>query len=70
MEEFGEFTNKLWMAIDPGYKKIINCLYVRGLIDGTLPQDCFSHYISQDALHLIDDSRALAIIAGRTEERE
>lgn len=65
MKPAGPFTSKLWMTVQPVYKQIINCLYVRRLADGTLPQKWFAHYLSQDVLYIIDDSRALAVTAAR-----
>jgi len=65
METAGPFTRKLWDTIHPVYEQIINCLFVRRLMDGTLPRNWFTHYLSQDVLYIIDDSRALAVTAGR-----
>jgi len=65
METVGPFTRKLWDTIHPVYEQIINCLFVRRLMDGTLPRNWFTHYLSQDVLYIIDDSRALAVTAAR-----
>jgi len=37
--------------------------FVRGLGDGTLPRDCFRHYLVQDYLFLIQFARAYALAA-------
>lgn len=37
--------------------------FVRGLADGTLPRDCFRHYLVQDYLFLIHFARAYALAA-------
>jgi thiaminase/transcriptional activator TenA len=37
--------------------------FVRGLGDGTLPKDCFRHYLVQDYLFLIQFARAYALAA-------
>jgi thiaminase (transcriptional activator TenA) len=63
----GPFTQDLWMAIQPVYKQILVCSFVRHLTDGTLPFKWLAHYISQDVLFIIDDSRALAATAARAE---
>ncbi|MBN2213600.1 MAG: TenA family protein [Bacteroidales bacterium] len=65
MEPAGSFTRKLWMTVQPFYEQIISCLFVRRLTDGTLPRKWFTHYLSQDVLYIIDDSRALAVTAAR-----
>jgi thiaminase/transcriptional activator TenA len=65
MKPAGLFTSKLWMAAQPVFEQIINCLYIRRLADGTLPKEWFAHYLSQDVLYIIDDSRALAVTAAR-----
>ncbi len=67
MEAAGPFTQNLWGTIQPVYEQIINCLYVKQLMDGTLPHKWFAHYISQDVLYIIDDARALAVTAARAE---
>lgn len=66
----GPFTSKLWMTVQRLYEQILNCSYVKRLADGTLPNSWFAHYISQDALYLIDDSRALAAAAARASDPE
>jgi len=67
MEAAGVFTEKLWSTIQPVYQQIINSRYIKRLTDGTLPHSWFAHYISQDVLYIIDDSRALAMTAARAE---
>ncbi len=65
MEAAGPFTQNLWTIIQPVYQQIINCRYIKRLADGTLPPDWFAHYLSQDILYIIEDSRALAVTAAR-----
>ncbi|ODS39227.1 MAG: hypothetical protein A7315_11395 [Candidatus Altiarchaeales archaeon WOR_SM1_79] len=65
MEGVGPFTRKLWMTAQPVYEQIINCAYIKRLADGTLPHKWFAHYLSQDVLYIIDDSKALAVTAAR-----
>ncbi len=66
----GPFTHRLWMTVQPVYDQILNCSYVKRLADGTLPHSWFVHYISQDALYLTDDSRALSAAAARAPDPE
>lgn len=61
------FTGKLWKTIQPVFEQITNCEFVKRLIDGTLPHNWFAHYLSQDALYIIDDSKALAFTAAKAE---
>ena len=61
----GPFTRELWRAVQPVFEQIINGVFVKRLMDGTLPHRCFAHYLSQDILYIIDDSRALAVTAAR-----
>ena len=66
MESAGPFTRELWQTAEPVCQQILQCSYVQGLKDGTLPRGWFAHYLSQDALYLIEDSRALAATASRS----
>ena len=70
MESEGLFTQELWDNIKPVYHQIIGCSYIKRLVDGSLPHSWFAHYLSQDVLYIIDDSRALAITAARAENAE
>lgn len=44
--------------------------FVTGIGDGTLPVDCFKHYVTQDYAYLIDYSRVLAIASARAPKLE
>jgi len=44
--------------------------FVRGLGDGTLPKDCFRHYLVQDHLFLIQFARAYALAAYKAPDLE
>lgn len=57
------FTDQLWQQIKPVYESILVHGFVRELATGTLPSATFQYYIQQDALYLIDFSRALAQLA-------
>jgi thiaminase/transcriptional activator TenA len=59
------FTKTLWDLISGIYDAIINHPFNRELAQGTLPEEKFKFYIKQDALYLVDFSRALAIVASK-----
>lgn len=67
MESAGPFTHELWTKNLAVFQQIIDCDYIQKLTGGTLPREWFARYLSQDALYLIDDSRALAVTAARSE---
>ena len=52
----GTFTGELWDAIRPVYAAILEHPFLRGLADGTLPEERFRYYISQDTLSLCKKS--------------
>ena len=62
----GRFTGELWDAIGPIYAEILEHPFLRRLADGTLPEECFRHYVLQDALYLRDYARALTIAGVRS----
>jgi thiaminase/transcriptional activator TenA len=64
------FTGQLWKDIGPIYAAIIDHPYNRELAAGTLPPETFKHYLKQDALYLLDFSRALAIVSARAHSAE
>jgi len=59
------FTKTLWDRISEIYEAIINHPFNRELAQGTLPEEKFKFYIKQDALYLVDFSRALAIVGSK-----
>jgi thiaminase/transcriptional activator TenA len=65
VEPKGEFTESLWDAIKVIYNDLINHCFVLQLADGTLPYQCFAHYLAQDILYIKDDSIALENISER-----
>ncbi len=68
MRPEGKFTQSLWESIQEVYIDLINNPFVNQLADGTLPHQCFSHYLSQDILYIRDDSKALENISDRSEK--
>ncbi|MCL3780750.1 transcriptional regulator [Prolixibacteraceae bacterium JC049] len=70
MKPQGAITERMWAEVGTIYDDIIHCEFVERLMDGTLPDNCFAHYLSQDALYLKKDAEALAIVATRCEKSE
>lgn len=62
----GPWTRALWNAGWPTWKAITECGFVKGLVEGGLPEEQFRFYLGQDALYLSDYSRSLAALAART----
>jgi thiaminase/transcriptional activator TenA len=55
------FTAGLWTAAEPIFDKILAHPFLRGLTDGTLPEDRFRFYVKQDSLYLRQYARCLAM---------
>ena len=64
------FTGELWRSIEGVYGEILDHPFLRGLTDGTLPEENFEHYVLQDALYLRDYARALSLAAVRAPDAE
>lgn len=60
------FTGELWRSIEGIYGEILDHAFLRGLTEGTLPEENFRHYVLQDALYLRDYARALSLAAARS----
>jgi thiaminase/transcriptional activator TenA len=59
------FAGELWHGITDVYDAILDHPFLRGLTDGSLPQQAFAFYVVQDALYLREYARALAAVASR-----
>ncbi|HSR83037.1 MAG TPA: thiaminase II [Streptosporangiaceae bacterium] len=59
------FSAELWDSTADIYAAILAHPFVRGLTDGSLPQDAFTFYVVQDALYLRSYAQALAAVASR-----
>jgi thiaminase/transcriptional activator TenA len=59
------FSEDLRQAADPVWTAIHAHPFVRGLGDGTLPEEAFRRYVRQDYLFLIDYGRLLSLGAAR-----
>ncbi len=66
MEQRRRFTADLWRSIEDIYSRILEHPFLAGLTDGTLPEECFRHYVLQDALYLRDYARALSLAGVRS----
>jgi len=61
-----KFLKSLWNKVSPIYQQIINHPFNVELASGILSQERFTFYMQQDAYYLIEFSKALALIAGRS----
>jgi thiaminase/transcriptional activator TenA len=59
------WSAQLWREIEPTFSAILRHPFPAGLIDGTLEEDVFAHYVAQDVHYLRDYARALAIVAAK-----
>jgi thiaminase/transcriptional activator TenA len=64
------FSAELRRAADPVWQAQLAHPFVRGIGDGTLPEDRFRFYVRQDYLFLIDYGRLLALGAARAPRLE
>jgi thiaminase/transcriptional activator TenA len=63
------FAAELWHGISGIYTAILEHPFVTGLADGSLPQESFEFYVTQDALYLRQYARALAAVASRAPDQ-
>src|SRR4051794_28518115 len=60
------FTSELWRSITSIYDEILAHPFLRGLTDGTLPEERFRFYVLQDALYLREYARTLSLAGVRS----
>lgn len=60
------FTGELWRSIEDTYTEILSHPFLKGLTDGTLPEESFRYYVLQDALYLREYARALSLAGVRS----
>ncbi len=60
------FTGELWRSIEDLYAEILSHSFLRGLTDGTLPEESFRFYVLQDAIYLREYARALSLAGVRS----
>jgi len=63
-------TERLWAGIEDVYAAILAHPFLRGLTDGSLPEEAFRHYVVQDAHYLRDYARALAVCGARAPDED
>ncbi len=59
------WTAQLWDSIRDRYTAILGHPFIRGLTDGSLPEDAFAYYVAQDAHYLRDYARALMVVGAK-----
>lgn len=61
-------SDTLWGDITDVYDAILAHPFLTGVVDGTLDEGAFRHYVVQDAHYLRDFARALATVGARAHE--
>ncbi len=64
------FRDRMWMAMQDIFARILAHPFVAGLTDGSLPRDTFGYYVVQDALYLVDYARALALVGAKAPDEQ
>ncbi len=64
------FNGELWHSIQDIYAEILDHPFLRGLTDGTLPEENFRYYVLQDALYLQEYARALSLAGVRSPDKD
>ncbi len=64
------FNGELWHSIQDIYAEILDHPFLRGLTDGTLPEENFRYYVLQDALYLQEYARALSLAGVRSSDED
>ncbi|MUL85573.1 MULTISPECIES: thiaminase II [unclassified Mycolicibacterium] len=59
------WSARLWQPIEPIFASILAHPFLTGLVDGSLDDKAFAHYVAQDVHYLRDYARALAIVAAK-----
>ncbi|MCK0177258.1 thiaminase II [Mycolicibacterium sp. F2034L] len=59
------WSERLWRDIEPIYSAILAHPFISGLVDGTLDEEVFAHYVAQDVHYLRDYARALAVVGAK-----
>jgi thiaminase/transcriptional activator TenA len=58
-------TADLWAAASPIFAAILEHPFLRGLTDGSLPEERFRFYVKQDSLYLREYARCLALASAK-----
>lgn len=59
------WSHQLWRDIESIYTGILAHPFLTGLVDGTLDEKAFGHYVAQDVHYLRDYARALAVVGAK-----
>lgn len=62
------FTERLWSASADVFAAILAHPFLRGLSDGTLPEEAFRFYVVQDSHYLKDFARGLALLGAKADD--
>lgn len=65
MKPVGDFTQRLWDSVSDIYEELLSSEFVIGLANGSLAEESFKHYLSQDVIYIKRDSQALANMSER-----
>lgn len=63
-------TDRMWSEAKDIVERILSHRFNRELATGALPIEVFREYVSQDILYLREETRVLALIAGRADHYE
>lgn len=63
-----KFSEQLRLAADASWQASFEHPFVRGIGDGTLPLDCFRHYVLNDAYYLSQFARVQALGAAKADD--
>src|ERR1700752_5122387 len=64
------FTDELFEAAQPIWEAQLAHPFVRGIADGTLPEERFKNWVRQDYRYLIDFARVFAWAAAKADRLE
>ena len=64
-----KFSEEAWKKIEPIYQGIKNHPFNVKLVDGTLNQEIFAYYSTQDAIYLTEFGKALALLGAKLDDR-
>ncbi|MGB1270703.1 MAG: TenA family protein, partial [Endozoicomonas sp.] len=66
----GTLYGRMKAACSQDWQDYCHHRFVQGIADGSLPEDCFRHYLQQDYLFLIHFSRAYALAVYKADNLE
>lgn len=60
-----QWSQRLWQDVESIYSGILGHPFITGLVDGSLDEEAFGHYVAQDVHYLRDYARALAVVGAK-----